>query len=76
MLSFLSPFSSGMWLSIGIAYIMVSLMIFFVGRISPYERYRNMSNDPTYSEGNMTLVFITTPILVGDSGWQSIKISK
>ena len=40
MLSFLTPFSSSMWLSIVIAYIMVSLMMFFVGRISPYERYR------------------------------------
>ena len=48
MLNFLIPFSSSMWVSIGIAYIMVSLMMFFVGRLSPYERYSQC-----LSEGNI-----------------------
>ena len=51
MLSFLTPFSSNMWLSIAIAYVMVSLMMFFIGRMSPYERYSNQAYQ-TCSEGN------------------------
>ena len=51
MLSFLTPFSSSMWLSIAIAYVMVSLMMFFIGRMSPYERYSNQAYQ-TCSEGN------------------------
>ena len=52
MLSFLTPFSSNMWLSIAIAYVMVSLMLFFIGRMSPYERYSNQAYH-TCSEGNL-----------------------
>ena len=52
MLSFLTPFSSSMWLSIVIAYVMVSLMMFFVSRISPYERYRKEEIDHNCSDGN------------------------
>ena len=55
MLSFLSPFSSSMWLSIVIAYVMVSLMMFFVSRISPYERYRIGIPYQSCSEGNYLL---------------------
>ena len=51
-LSFLEPFSLSMWLSILIAYVMVSLMIFFVARVSPYERYRSNSCPFTLSTGN------------------------
>ena len=55
MLSFLTPFSSSMWLSIAIAYVMVSLMMFFIGRMSPYERYSNQAYQ-TCSEGNRCLI--------------------
>ena len=55
MFSFLTPFSSSMWLSIAIAYVMVSLMMFFIGRMSPYERYSNQAYQ-TCSEGNRRLI--------------------
>ena len=55
MLSFLTPFSSSMWLSIAIAYVMVSLMMFFIGRMSPYERY-SIQAYQTFSEGTRCLI--------------------
>ena len=55
MFSFLTPFSSSMWLSIAIAYVMVSLMMFFIGRMSPYERYSHQAYQ-TCSEGNRRLI--------------------
>lgn len=58
MFSFLTPFSSSMWLSIVIAYIMVSLMMFFVSRISPYERYRIGSPYQICSEGKYSMEII------------------
>ena len=33
-----------MWISIVIAYLLISLLLFVVGRISPYERSRNNEN--------------------------------
>ena len=55
MFSFLTPFSSSMWLSIVVAYVMVSLMMFFVSRISPYERYRIGNPYQVCSEGKHAL---------------------
>ena len=55
MFSFLTPFSSSMWLSIVVAYVMVSLMMFFVSRISPYERYRIGNHYQVCSEGKHSL---------------------
>ena len=44
-----------MWLSIVVAYVMVSLMMFFVSRISPYERYRIGNPYQVCSEGKHPL---------------------
>ena len=37
--SFFDPFSGQLWLSILIAYIMVSIFMFVIARITPYERH-------------------------------------
>lgn len=37
--SFFEPFSVQVWMSIGIAYILTSLLVFVVARVSPYERH-------------------------------------
>lgn len=35
--SFLAPFSSELWMYMGIAYFGVSFLLFIMGRLSPYE---------------------------------------
>ena len=37
--SFFDPFSAQVWLSILIAYVLVSLLMFVIARITPYERH-------------------------------------
>ena len=49
-LTFLMPFSSGMWFSIFIAFILTSLVLFFVSRVSPYER-RSVHNNGCFGDG-------------------------
>ena len=36
--SFLDPFSPELWASLAAAYVLTSLTLFFVARVSPYER--------------------------------------
>ena len=36
--SFLDPFSAELWASLATAYVLTSLTLFFVARVSPYER--------------------------------------
>ncbi len=36
--TFLDPFSTGLWISLLAAYVLTSLTLFFVARVSPYER--------------------------------------
>ena len=40
--SFLDPFSSELWASLAAAYVLTSLTLFFVARVSPYERRATM----------------------------------
>ena len=40
--SFLDPFSPELWASLAAAYVLTSLTIFFVARVSPYERRATM----------------------------------
>lgn len=35
--SFMSPFSTGVWMSLGGAYLTVSILLFVIGRLSPNE---------------------------------------
>jgi uncharacterized membrane protein len=49
----LSPFPASMWISILVAFILVSITLFFVGRVSPYERRSNI--DPGKEFINMQL---------------------
>ena len=50
MLTFFMPFSGQMWLSILIAFILTSLVLFFVSRVSPYER-RSVNNNGCFGDG-------------------------
>ena len=47
--SFFDPFSAQVWLSILIAYILVSLLMFVIARVTPYERHasRGRNNSTT-----------------------------
>ena len=43
--SFFDPFSTQVWLSILIAYILVSLLMFVIARVTPYERHASRGNN-------------------------------
>lgn len=55
--SFMSPFSSIVWIYLGAAYITVSLCFFCLGRISPsqWENRYPCIEEPTYLENQFTL---------------------
>lgn len=50
--SFFDPFSCHLWLSILIAYIMVSIFMFVIARVTPYERHASKNG----RSNNMTLM--------------------
>jgi hypothetical protein len=52
--SFFDPFSGQVWLSIIIAYILVSLLLFVIARITPYERHAH-SGHASYSVNRLNL---------------------
>ena len=49
--SFFDPFSAQVWLSILIAYILVSLLMFVIARVTPYERHASRGNNATTGGG-------------------------
>ena len=50
--SFFDPFSTQVWLSILIAYILVSLLMFVIARVTPYERHASPRDGNDNSEEN------------------------
>ncbi|KAL1492274.1 hypothetical protein ABEB36_012749 [Hypothenemus hampei] len=54
---FLSPFSTGVWLMLGVAYILVSIAIFIMGRLSPSEWNNPFPclEDPDYFVNQFTI---------------------
>ena len=43
--SFFDPFSAQVWLAILIAYILVSLLMFVIARVTPYERHASREGE-------------------------------
>ena len=55
--NFLEPFSPQLWISIFVSYLLTSFLIYFVARLSPYERQRTTTTTrSTTSNGRKNMV--------------------
>ena len=55
--SFFDPFSPQVWLAILIAYILVSLLMFVIARVTPYERHASREGEGQDSKLTLSNAF-------------------
>ena len=55
--SFFDPFSAQVWLAILIAYILVSLLMFVIARVTPYERHASREGEGQDSKLTLSNAF-------------------